>query len=172
MHYVLRMRVGHHRRLAALLRAAMPAESVAFLLCRRAPSARGVVFLVDDVIDVEPAQGEPDVVPGYWWQVDVAGEGQNTHPILDLESVKEEEAILPTAQRNNTVVARTGVVARRLQACLKVLAIPTGVRLRCPAGRGRPACGTHPRRIEIGTRSRFRQQAFFAFSHGVSPLLR
>lgn len=54
MNYVLRMRVGHHRRLAALLRAAMPAESVAFLLCRRASSAHGVVFLVDDVIDVEP----------------------------------------------------------------------------------------------------------------------
>ena len=55
MNYVLRMRVGHHRRLAALLRAAMPAESVAFLLCRRAPSAGGVVFLVDDVIDIEPS---------------------------------------------------------------------------------------------------------------------
>lgn len=54
MNYVLRMRVGHHRRLAALLRAAMPAESVAFLLCRRAPSADGVVFLVDEVIAVEP----------------------------------------------------------------------------------------------------------------------
>ena len=52
MNYVLRMRVGHHRRLAALLRAAMPAESVAFLLCRRAPSADGVVFLVDEVIEV------------------------------------------------------------------------------------------------------------------------
>jgi molybdopterin/thiamine biosynthesis adenylyltransferase len=55
MNYVLRMRVGHHRRLAALLRAAVPAESVAFLLCRRAPSAGGVVFLVDDVIDIEPS---------------------------------------------------------------------------------------------------------------------
>ena len=55
MNYVLRMRVGHHRRLAALLRAAMPAESVAFLLCRRAPSADGVVFLVDQVIEVEPS---------------------------------------------------------------------------------------------------------------------
>lgn len=55
MNYVLRMRVGHHRRLAALLRAAMPAESVAFLLCRRASSADGVVFLVDDVIEVEPS---------------------------------------------------------------------------------------------------------------------
>lgn len=54
MNYVLRMRVGHHRRLAALLRAAMPAESVAFLLCRRAQSADGVVFLVDSVIEVEP----------------------------------------------------------------------------------------------------------------------
>lgn len=54
MNYVLRMRVGHHRRLAALLRAAMPAESVAFLLCRRAPSANGAVFLVDEVIEVEP----------------------------------------------------------------------------------------------------------------------
>lgn len=54
MNYVLRMRVGHHRRLAALLRAAMPAESVAFLLCRRVPSADGVVFLVDSVIEVEP----------------------------------------------------------------------------------------------------------------------
>lgn len=54
MNYVLRMRVGHHRRLAALLRAAMPAESVAFLLCRRAPSADGVVFLVDEVIEVGP----------------------------------------------------------------------------------------------------------------------
>lgn len=54
MNYVLRMRVGHHRRLAALLRAAMPAESVAFLLCRRAPSVHGVVFLVDLVIEVEP----------------------------------------------------------------------------------------------------------------------
>ena len=54
MNYVLRMRVGHHRRLAALLRAAMPAESVAFLLCRRAPSVHGVVFLVDSVIEVEP----------------------------------------------------------------------------------------------------------------------
>lgn len=55
MNYVLRMRVGHHRRLAALLRAAMPAESVAFLLCRRAPSVNGVVFLVDEVIEVEPS---------------------------------------------------------------------------------------------------------------------
>jgi len=55
MNYVLRMRVGHHRRLAALLRAAMPAESVAFLLCRRAPSADGVVFLADEVIEVEPS---------------------------------------------------------------------------------------------------------------------
>lgn len=55
MNYVLRMRVGHHRRLAALLRAAMPAESVAFLLCRRAPSADGVVFLVDEVIELEPS---------------------------------------------------------------------------------------------------------------------
>lgn len=54
MNYVLRMRIGHHRRLAALLRAAMPAECVAFLLCRRAPSAHGVVFLVDDVVEVEP----------------------------------------------------------------------------------------------------------------------
>lgn len=54
MNYVLRMRVDHHRRLAALLRAALPAESVAFLLCRRAPSADGVVFLVDSVIEVEP----------------------------------------------------------------------------------------------------------------------
>lgn len=126
----------------------------------------------DQMVDIKLAQRQADIGPCDRRQVDVAGEGQNTHPILDLESVKEEEAILPTAQRNNTVVARTGVVARRLQACLKVLAIPTGVRLRCPAGRGRPACGTHPRRIEIGTRSRFRQQAFFAFSHGVSPLLR
>lgn len=55
MNYVLRMRIGHHRRLAALLRAAMPAESVAFLLCRRASSSDGVVFLVDDVIEVEPS---------------------------------------------------------------------------------------------------------------------
>lgn len=55
MNYVLRMRVGHYRRLAALLRAAMPAESVVFLLCRRAPSADGVVFLVDEVIEVEPS---------------------------------------------------------------------------------------------------------------------
>lgn len=55
MNYVLRMRAGQHRRLAALLRAAMPAESVAFLLCRRAPSADGVAFLVDDVIEVGPS---------------------------------------------------------------------------------------------------------------------
>lgn len=62
MNYVLRMRANHHRRLAALLRAAMPAESVVFVLCRRVQAQRAVIFLVDKILDVDrgeyAAQGE------------------------------------------------------------------------------------------------------------------
>lgn len=53
MKYVLRLRAEHHRRLAALLRAAMPSESVAFLLCRRAEARDKVVYLADDVLAVD-----------------------------------------------------------------------------------------------------------------------
>ena len=53
MNYVLRMRVGHHRHLAALLRVAMPAESVTFLLCRRVQAQTAVIYLVDEIIGVE-----------------------------------------------------------------------------------------------------------------------
>jgi molybdopterin/thiamine biosynthesis adenylyltransferase len=53
MKYVLRMRAAHHRRLAALLRAAMPSESVAFLLCRRSEAYGSVVYLADEVIEVD-----------------------------------------------------------------------------------------------------------------------
>lgn len=52
MKYSIRMRVTHHRRLAEVLRAAVPAESVAFLLCRRCEGARGVIYLVDEVLAV------------------------------------------------------------------------------------------------------------------------
>lgn len=62
MNYVLRMRADHHRRLAALLRAAMPAESVAFLTCRRVQARDAVIYLVDEIVDVDradyAAQGE------------------------------------------------------------------------------------------------------------------
>jgi molybdopterin-synthase adenylyltransferase len=53
MNYVLRMRSEHHRRLAALLQVAMPAESVTFLLCRRAVARNKVIFLVDEIIRVD-----------------------------------------------------------------------------------------------------------------------
>lgn len=53
MNYVLRMRADHHRRLAALLRTAMPAESVAFLLCRRVQAHGAVIYLCDEVIGVD-----------------------------------------------------------------------------------------------------------------------
>lgn len=53
MRYVLRMREDHHRQLAALLRAAMPEESVCFVLCRRAVGAETVVYLADEVIPVD-----------------------------------------------------------------------------------------------------------------------
>lgn len=53
MNYVLRMRAEHHCRLAALLRAAIPSESVAFLLCRRAEAHGTVVYLAEDVVAVE-----------------------------------------------------------------------------------------------------------------------
>lgn len=52
MRHVLRLRAEHHRRLAALLRAAMPSESVSFLLCRRAVGSDAVVYLADEVIEV------------------------------------------------------------------------------------------------------------------------
>ena len=62
MNYVLRMRADHHRRLAALLRAAMPAESVAFLTCRRVQARDALIYLVDEIVDVDradyAAQGE------------------------------------------------------------------------------------------------------------------
>lgn len=54
MRYVLKMRGVHHRRQAALLRAAMPRESVCFLLCRRVGMDDDVIYLVDDVVAVEP----------------------------------------------------------------------------------------------------------------------
>lgn len=53
MNHVLRMRAEHHRRLAALLQAAMPDESVAFILCRRIPAHDAVIYLADEVIAVE-----------------------------------------------------------------------------------------------------------------------
>jgi molybdopterin/thiamine biosynthesis adenylyltransferase len=53
MNYVLRMRANHHRRLAALLQAAMPAESVAFLTCRRVQAQDAVIFLVDEIVSVD-----------------------------------------------------------------------------------------------------------------------
>ena len=52
MKYVLRMLANHHRRLAVLLRAAMPSESVAFLLCRRVQAADVVIYLADEVVEV------------------------------------------------------------------------------------------------------------------------
>jgi len=52
MKFILRMRAVNHRRLADLLRAAMPSESVAFILCRRIESAERTVFLVDEVVEV------------------------------------------------------------------------------------------------------------------------
>jgi hypothetical protein len=52
MNYVLRMRVEHHRRLAVLLRAAMPHESVAFLLCRRVQGRHRVMYLADEVVEI------------------------------------------------------------------------------------------------------------------------
>lgn len=52
MKLILRMRAENHRRLADLLRAAMPSESVAFMLCRRIVSTERTVFLVDQVIEV------------------------------------------------------------------------------------------------------------------------
>ncbi|WP_186830517.1 ThiF family adenylyltransferase [Mitsuaria sp. TWR114] len=54
MRYVLKMRGVHHRRQAALLRAAMPRESVCFLLCRRVGVEDDVIYLVDDIVPVEP----------------------------------------------------------------------------------------------------------------------
>jgi molybdopterin-synthase adenylyltransferase len=54
MNYVVRIRSVHHRRFAALLQAAMPAESVAFLLCRRSEGARRIVYLSDEVVEVHP----------------------------------------------------------------------------------------------------------------------
>ncbi|MBX5460991.1 MAG: ThiF family adenylyltransferase [Steroidobacteraceae bacterium] len=53
MNYVVRIRSVHHRRFAALLQAAMPAESVAFLLCRRSEGAQRIVYLSDDVVEVQ-----------------------------------------------------------------------------------------------------------------------
>jgi hypothetical protein len=53
MNYALRMLADHHRRLAALLRAAMPSESVAFLLCRRAEGHGAVILLADEVVEVD-----------------------------------------------------------------------------------------------------------------------
>jgi hypothetical protein len=64
MNYVLRMRAEHHRRLAALLRAAMPSESVAFLLCRRAEAQGTVLYLADEVVEVvacDYAHQAPDI---------------------------------------------------------------------------------------------------------------
>lgn len=56
MKYVLRITRYAHRRLADLLREALPAESVAFLLCRREPGSSAVVYLVDDVVAISPAE--------------------------------------------------------------------------------------------------------------------
>ena len=64
MRYVLRMREDHHRQLAALLRAAMPKESVCFVLCRRATGAGAVIYLVDEVIavdEIEYARQDTDI---------------------------------------------------------------------------------------------------------------
>ncbi len=55
MRYVLKMRGVHHRRLAELLQAAMPRESVCFLFCRRVPAGEDVIYLVDDVLPVSDA---------------------------------------------------------------------------------------------------------------------
>jgi molybdopterin-synthase adenylyltransferase len=54
MSHVLRMRGEHHRRLAELLRAAMPHESVAFLLCRRVQGRDRVVYLADEIMEIDP----------------------------------------------------------------------------------------------------------------------
>lgn len=52
MNYNLRMTREVHRRLAALLRAALPSESVCFILCRRVNCLDAVSFLADGLVEV------------------------------------------------------------------------------------------------------------------------
>jgi len=52
MKYIMRVRADLHRRLAGLLQAAMPSESVAFVLCRRIEAAEAVIYLADEVLQV------------------------------------------------------------------------------------------------------------------------
>lgn len=52
MNYNLRMTREVHRRLAALLRAALPSESVCFILCRRFSGLDAVTFLTDELIEI------------------------------------------------------------------------------------------------------------------------